>query len=208
MRILPTSDKRWLEEALAHLRYGGGVAVPTETVYGLAARLDPAAVNRLYALKGRASEKALPLQVDSLERALTWGFDLPAPLRRLAERFWPGPLTLLLKRPERCPSWFAPNARLVALRIPDHPVVLELLAAVGEPLAVTSANRSGDPECLHAGDVVRIFEGADDLLVLDGGDATGGIASTVVDASDLEPRVVREGPISREDLLAIWNGVR
>ena len=206
MRILDASGKDWLEAALAHLSGGGVIAVPTETVYGLAARLDPAAVNRLYALKGRASGKALPLQMDSVERALDWGFEFSAPARRLAEHFWPGPLTLLLNRPKQCPAWFAPDTPLVALRIPNHLVVLELLGAVGEPLAVTSANRSGDPECLHAGDVVRAFEGADDLLVLDGGDATGGIASTVADASGAEPVVKREGPIAASEILRAWRG--
>lgn len=206
MRILDSRSEDWLEETLTHLRGGKVVALPTETVYGLAARLDPAGVNRLFTLKGRASEKALPLQVDSLDNALTWGFDLSAPARRLAEHFWPGPLTLLLNRPERCPSWFAPDTSLVALRIPAHLLVLELLGAIGEPLAVTSANRSGNPACLHAGDVVRAFEGADDLLVLDGGRAPGGIASTVVDASGTDPLVEREGPIADSEIFRAWRG--
>jgi L-threonylcarbamoyladenylate synthase len=208
MRILDASSKDWLREALAHLSGGGVIALPTETVYGLATRLDPAAVERLYALKGRAIEKALPLQLDLLERALAWGFDFSAPARRLAEHFWPGPLTLLLPRPGRCPAWFAPDSPLLALRIPDHPVVLDLLRAAGEPLAVTSANRSGKPECLHAGHVARAFEGADDLFVLDGGTAPGGIASTVVDASGPELQLIREGPIARSEISRIWKGER
>jgi L-threonylcarbamoyladenylate synthase len=180
------------------------IGLPTETVYGLAARLDPAAVNRLYGLKGRASGKALPLQMDSVERALDWGFEFSAPARRLAEHFWPGPLTLLLNRPKQCPAWFAPDTPLVALRIPDHLVVLELLGAVGEPLAVTSANRSGEPECPDAASVARTFAGSDDLLILDGGSSPGGIASTVVDASGREPQVVREGPLSLQLLARTW----
>lgn len=204
MRTLDALSEGWLREALIHLRAGGVVALPTETVYGLALALDPGAVERVYALKGRALEKALPLQLDSVERALGWGFDFSAPARRLAGHFWPGPLTLLLNRPQRCPAWFAPDTPLVALRIPDHVVVLELLRAAGEPLAVTSANRSGKPECLKASDVERAFEGADDLLVLDGGTAPGGIASTVVDASGPEPQVVREGPIATSEILRVW----
>ena len=208
MRILDSRSEGWLEETLTHLRGGGVVALPTETVYGLAVRLDPVAVDHLYDLKGRAFDKALPLQMDSVERALDWGFEFSAPARCLVEHFWPGPLTLLLNRPKQCPAWFAPDDPLVALRIPDHLVVLELLGAAGEPLAVTSANRSGQSECLSAGDVVRVFEGADDLLVLDGGTAPGGMASTVVDASDLEPRVVREGPIGWTEIIRYWRGVR
>lgn len=206
MRTLDALSEGWLEEALVHLHAGRIVALPTETVYGLASVLDPEAIDRVYALKGRASEKALPLQLDSVERALDWGFDFSAPARRLAERFWPGPLTLLLNRPQRCPAWFAPDTPLVALRIPYHLVVLELLRATGEPLAVTSANRSGKPECLQAGDVARAFEGADDLLVLDGGTAPGGVASAVVDASGPEPQIVREGPIATSEILHVWWG--
>ncbi len=204
MRTLDAPSAGWLEEALAHLRAGKVVALPTETVYGLASALDPRGIERIYGLKGRAPEKALPLQVDSVERAVEVGFEFSAPARRLAERFWPGPLTLLLNRPQRCPAWFAQGALLMALRIPGHPVVLELIRAAGEPLAVTSANRSGKPECLHAGDVERAFEGAGDLLVLDGGAAPGGVASTVVDASGPEPRVVREGPIAPSEILHAW----
>jgi len=204
MRILDASGEGWLETALAHLRAGGVVALPTETVYGLAAELDPKAMEGIYALKGRSAGKALPWQVDSVERALDWGFEFSAPARRLAERFWPGPLTLLLNRPRRCPAWFAPGAPLVGLRIPHHPVVLELLRVAGEPLAVTSANRSGQPECLQAADVALAFEGAGDLLVLNGSTAPGGVASTVVDASGPEPQVVREGPIAISEILRVW----
>ena len=206
MRKIRTSDDRWLDEVLSHLGRGLVVALPTETVYGLAVALDPAAVNRLFALKGRASEKALPLQMDSLERALAWGFDLSAPAAHLAERFWPGPLTLLLRRPARCPFWFAPGSDLIALRIPDHPVVQEVLRRTGQPLAVTSANRSGEPECLDAGAVAGTFGDAEDLLVLDGGPSSGGSASGVVDASGQEPVLMREGPIPFPALLEVWHG--
>lgn len=206
MRVLDSRSEGWLEETLTHLRGGGVIALPTETVYGLATRLDPAAVKRLYALKGRASEKALPLQMDSLDHAVAWGFAFSAPARRLGEHFWPGPLTLLLERPKRCPPWFALDAPLVALRIPNHLMVRGLLRATGEPLAVTSANRSGEAECLDAGAVARVFEDADDLLVLDGGNATGGLASTVVDASGAEPVVKRGGPIAASEILRTWRG--
>lgn len=206
MRFISTADPRWLDEALAHLRQGLVVALPTETVYGVASLLRPDAVDGIFALKGRAAEKALPLQTDSVERALAWGFTLSAPARRLADRFWPGPLTLLLERPARCPGWFAPGSRLIALRVPDHPDVARLLGAAGEPLAVTSANPSGGPECLDAAEVARIFQDAADLLVVDGGIAPGGVASTVVDASGPEPRVVRAGPIAREAIEEAWHG--
>jgi tRNA A37 threonylcarbamoyladenosine synthetase subunit TsaC/SUA5/YrdC len=94
----------------------------------------------------------------------------------------------------------------VALRIPNHLVVRELLGFAGEPLAVTSANRTGKAECLDAGAVARAFQGADDLLILDGGRAPGGVASTVVDASGAEPVVKREGPIAASEILRAWRG--
>ncbi len=122
----------------------------------------------------------------------------------MARRFWPGPLTLLLGRPPICPEWFAPEAPLVALRIPDHPPATQLLDAWGAPLAVTSANRSGQPECLDAAAVTIAFPEAGDLLILDGGPSPGGVASTVVDASGPTPHVMREGPITREEILAAW----
>lgn len=206
MRLIPTSDDCWLHEALAHLRDGLVVALPTETVYGLACTLRPDAVERIYALKGRPAEKALPLQTGSLQSAERWDFSLSPAARRLAERFWPGPLTLLLDRPERCPAWFAPDSRLVALRIPDHPVMAELLEALGEPLAVTSANPSGEAERLDAGAVAKAFSHEEDLLVLDGGPSPGGVASTVVDASGSEPAVLREGPIPKSAIDEVWHG--
>ena len=206
MRMIPTSGDGWLSPALEHLGGGGVVAVPTETVYGFASALREDAVDRIYALKGRSGEKALPLQTDSLERALAWGFALSPPARWVAERFWPGPLTLLLHRPATCPDWFAPGASLLALRIPDHPVITQLIAAWDAPLAVTSANHSGKPECPDASALAHAFPDAGDLLILDGGPSPGGIASTVVDVSGPEPRIIREGPITREDILAAWCG--
>lgn len=206
MRTLAISDPTWLPEALARLRAGGLVAFPTETVYGLAAGLhDPRAIDRIYELKGRPVSKALPWQVDSMERALGLGLHFSRGALALATRFWPGPLTLLLARPPGCPAWFAPAERLVALRIPDHPVALALLGRMGLPLAVTSANPSGGQECLSAHDVARVFGGAD-LLVVDGGRAKGGVASTVVDATGPSPLVRREGPLALPEILEVWRG--
>ncbi len=207
MRMIPASDDRWLSPALEHLRGGGVLALPTETVYGLAASIHTSAgVERIYELKNRAVEKALPWQVDSLECAIELGFTFTPGALAVARRFWPGPLTLLLGRPRTCPDWFAPDASLLALRIPDHPPAARLLEAWGAPLAVTSANRSGQPECLDAEAVAHAFPDAGDLLILDGGPSPGGMASTVVDASGQEPRIMREGPITADAILAAWLG--
>ena len=207
MRLVSTSSVGWLEEALAVLREGGLVALPTETVYGLAASLrTPAAVSRIFRLKNRAPDKALPLQVASVEQAEGWGFRLDGGARRLARAFWPGPLTLVLPRPRACPSWFAPGSPALGLRIPDHPAALSLLVAWGEPLAVTSANRSGEPGCLDGASVAALFPREPLLLAIDAGRAAGGVASTVVNATGAEPGILREGPIARDRVEEVWHG--
>jgi len=206
VRILGTQGAGWIEEARTHLEAGGVLALPTETVYGLAASLtDPRGVERIFDLKGRPQEKLLPLQMDSLARVRAWGFPLSAGAERLALAFWPGPLTLVLPRPPRCPPWFAPGGITLAVRVPDHPVALRVLALAEAPLAVTSANLSGEPPCLDAAAVARAFPGAP-LLVLDGGRAPGGLPSTVVAATGEEPVVLREGPIGSARIREVWRG--
>lgn len=207
MATVGASDPRWLELALAHLALGGVVALPTDTVYGLAASLaDAGGTARIFRLKGRAGEKALPVLVPSLSRAEGYGFSFPEGARRLALRFWPGPLTLVLPRSPLLPSWFAPGLSTTALRVPRHGVALALLEAAGW-LAVTSANRSGGPEALTAEEVAAAFSG-EDLLVVDGGPSPGGRASTVVEATGETPRLLRRGPLPEAELLEVWYGRR
>ena len=204
-RLLDARRPGSVERAVGHLRSGGVLGLPTETVYGLAAALhDPLGVARIVALKGRPDHKPLPWQVADLSAAEAAGFGLEGGARRLAEAFWPGPLTLVLRRPEGCPAWFSPSSPTVALRVPRHEVALAVLSAWGRPLAVTSANRSGGTECLTAEALLRAFPEASDLLVLDGGTASGS-ASTVVDATGAEPRIFREGPLSRARIEEVWN---
>ncbi len=207
MNILDAGGGNWIPSAVEAIRCGGVVAVPTETVYGLAAGLhDPAGQERIFRMKGRVREKALPVQTDSLSHARAWGFALPPRALRIAEIFWPGPLTLVLARPEACPAWFAPDSPTLALRIPDHPVTLALLAAAGAPLAVTSPNLSGLAECLTAQETAKAFEAFDDLLVVNGGRVPGGRASTVIDVTGREPVLLRRGPIPHKELLEVWHG--
>lgn len=207
-RLLSTStDPDWLPKAAERLRGGGVIALPTETVYGLACSAFSApGLARLFDLKRRDGVKPLPLQVDSVHTALSAGFALPPPVARLARTFWPGALTLVLPRPASLPSWYAPESETVALRIPNHPVTLALLVEMGVPLAVTSANLSGEPPLSDAPSVARVFADADDLLVIDGGRAEGGVASTVVDVTGPEPVLVREGPLAFERVLEVWRG--
>jgi L-threonylcarbamoyladenylate synthase len=207
MRRILAGDPAWTEEALLHLRSGKVLAVPTETVYGLAGSIaSPAAVARIVSLKGRPADKALPLQTGSVEAARAFGFDFSPETLRLAARFWPGPLTLVLRRPPALPAWFAPGLSTAALRVPGHGATRALLQRWDGPLAVTSANRSGGREALTAQEVEDIFAGDPDLLVVDGGPASGGSASTIVDATGPTPVVLRSGPLSRERIEEVWHG--
>lgn len=205
-RLLSAADPAtYLPVAIEILGRGGVVALPTETVYGLAASpFDPAGVGRVFSLKGRPVERPLPLLAASLAAVRAFGLTLTAGACRLAARFWPGPLTLVLDRPPGLPPWFAPGSGTIAVRVPDHPVALALLAGIGFPLAVTSANPSGRMPALEASEVLAAFPGADDLLVLDGGRSPGGEASTVVDGRGPLPSILRRGPIFFESLREAW----
>lgn len=198
MEIL-TPDEAGLATAAALLRQGEVLGFPTDTVYGLAALArDRVAIRRVYEIKGRPLNQPLVLMVDEPGEVANWAHtDLRA--RRLMERWWPGPLTLVLPAHGRLrPPLVGGRPRTLGVRVPDHPVALALLREVGEPLATTSANRSGEPEALTALEAGWL-EGV--AAVLDGGRAPGGVPSTVLDLSGPEPRVLREGAIPAADLL-------
>jgi L-threonylcarbamoyladenylate synthase len=187
-----------LVRALECLEAGGLVAFPTDTVYGLGARLDrPAAVERLYTAKARERTKAIPVLLGSIENILKVAEHLPAPAAVLAEAFWPGPLTLVVPRRPGLPEALGPEPT-VGVRMPDHPTALALLQAAG-PMAVTSANRSGGQSCRTAAEVARALGGRIDLI-LDGGTSPGTQASTVADCTGGAIRILRPGPISLDDL--------
>lgn len=207
-RILAAGNpSAFVPTALEVLRRSGVVAIPTETVYGLAASLfNSLGVKRIFALKGRPGARPLPVQFASRESAEAFGFRFTEGALRLAKVFWPGPLTLVLDRPSASPPWFAPDAGALAVRVPDHPVALALLRAFGHPLAVTSANASGEPPALEAPEVFAAFPEAEDLLVLDGGRCPGGAASVVVDARGPAPSLLRAGPISLRTIEEAWTG--
>jgi L-threonylcarbamoyladenylate synthase len=190
-RLLP--DEPGLARAADLLSNGELVAFPTDTVYGIGCRTgDPEALARLFAAKRRPPEQAVPWLVRSLDEVVRLGFRVDEPATRLAERFWPGALTIVLPAAE--------GSATQAFRIPDHPVTLALLAASG-PLAVSSANRSGEPEALDADDVAIAFAGSDEpAATIDGGRVPGGIASSVVDLSGPRSRLVREGALPRAEI--------
>ena len=187
--------------ALAVLRRGGLVAFPTDTVYGVGAlAFDASAVERVYAAKGREVAKALPILMADIRSATRVAEPLSAGTRTLANAFWPGPLTLVVRKLASVPGAVS-QGNTIGLRVPDHPVALALLRKSG-PLAVTSANPSGGPESLSADVVVSALGGKIDL-VLDGGRTPGGRPSTVVDCTVEPPALIREGPVSLEAILTI-----
>ncbi len=185
------------------LRSGGIVAFPTDTVYGIGAHAYlAAAVEQLYVVKGRPGVKAIPLLISSLAALPEVAADIPDQAYTLAARFWPGALTLVLRRTARVPDAVTSGGDTVAVRVPDHPVVQALIAALGAPLAATSANRSEQPAPATAGDVVAQLGGRINLI-LDGGTCPGGVASTVLDLTISPARVLRQGGIRAGELAAL-----
>ncbi|MEU1449950.1 L-threonylcarbamoyladenylate synthase [Streptomyces mirabilis] len=195
-----TSD---IEKAAGVLRAGGLVALPTETVYGLGANAeDPAAVARIFQVKGRPPSHPLIVHIGGAEQLDDWVEDVSATARLLAERFWPGPLTLVLRRGRRVPLEATGGLETVAVRVPDHPVALALLSAFGGGVTAPSANRFGSVSPTTA-DHVRAELGDAVDFVLDGGPCEVGVESTIVDATAEIPSILRPGGVTREDLQAV-----
>jgi L-threonylcarbamoyladenylate synthase len=197
------ADAAGIAEAARVLRGGGLVALPTETVYGLAAdATSDAAVARIYAAKARPKFNPLIAHVTSLEAALGQGI-FPADALRLADAFWPGPLTLVVPLAPGATVCAASRAgqQNIALRVPIHPVALGVLAAAGRPLAAPSANRSGRVSPVTAAHVAQDFAGEIDLI-LDGGRCPVGLESTVIECLE-RPRLLRPGGIARTDIEAV-----
>jgi L-threonylcarbamoyladenylate synthase len=199
-------DGEMVARAARALRAGQVVAIPTDTVYGLAAAIDrPDAIDRLYAIKGRPDEKAIPVLIADAEHVLTLTSRLCATAAHLARTFWPGPLTLVLPGrqdlPQRVTDDTADGLRTVAIRVPDNALARAIIVAAGGALAATSANRSGEEPAVEAGEVARL-ELARSLLVIDGGRAAGGVPSTIVRVTSEKPEILREGAISASAIAA------
>jgi L-threonylcarbamoyladenylate synthase len=182
------------------LRAGGLVAFPTETVYGLGADASNAdAMVRLYRVKGRPADHPVIVHFQSLERALAWTRDAPPAAIVLAERFWPGPLTLILKRSEKAGDFVTGGQPSVGIRVPSHPIAQALLKEFGGGVAAPSANRFGHVSPTTAAHV-REDLGGDVDLVLEGGPSEVGIESTIVDLSGGVAVLLRPGKISSTEL--------
>ena len=190
--------------AAAHLRRGGLLAYPTETVYGLGSGPYPPALEALARLKGRAPDKPFLLLVSSRAMVEEWGLAMSPAARTLAAAFWPGPLTLVLPGGEgKLPDQLRGREGGIAVRYTSHAGIARLITASGEPLTSTSANRPGDPPAPGADRIAAVF--ADEvtrgeLLVLDGGVLGNVPPSTLVDCTSPVPLLVREGAIPRAEL--------
>ena len=199
--ILTADDPRSLARSLALLQAGHLVAFPTDTVYGLgASAFNPQSIDKLFAVKGRDTAKAIAVLIGEPEALAQVASQIDRVARRLAECFWPGPLTLVIPRHPDLPDNLSPLPT-IGVRMPDHPVALELLRQTG-PLAVTSANLSGQPNTVTAQQVFAQLSGRLPLII-DGGQTPGGQPSTVVDCTGPEMVILRPGPLSYQDLLAV-----
>jgi len=202
-RILSIQDPQAISIAAKIIGQGGSVVFPTDTIYGLAA--DPwngQAIQDIYTAKGRPQEKAIPVLIGSLPQLSLITQSLSDKMLTLATSFWPGPLTLVLPKKESLPEELSQYTTL-GVRMPDNPFTLALLLQTG-PLATTSANISGTSNPVNAQDVINQLNGRVDLI-LDGGSTPGDSASTVVDCTNDDLIILREGPISYVDLLKHWS---
>ncbi len=184
------------------IQRGGVIVFPTDTVYGVGCNaFSHDGIEKIYRLKGRSYSKPLPVLLAHAHQLPLVAKDVPAETAVLIDEYWPGPLTLVLKT-----SQFALNASrgkpTIAVRVPDHRLVRELLNAVQVPLATTSANKSGHDSLSRAADVKKIFMNKVDVIV-DGGDCPGGVASSVIDATHVPFTVFREGAISKAELIRV-----
>jgi L-threonylcarbamoyladenylate synthase len=196
--ILPAASDSTLLHALTVLGEGGLVAFPTDTVYGVGAlAFDGKAIESIYVAKDRPAEKAIPILISDANELDKIGIDIPAAARRLASRFWPGPLTILVPKRADLPESVS-GTSTVGVRVPDHEVARALLRAVG-PMAVTSANISGGPSPVSADEVFEQLGGRIPLII-DAGRTPGGVPSTLVDCTTPELTILREGPIGMEEL--------
>ncbi|KAB2961147.1 MAG: threonylcarbamoyl-AMP synthase [Candidatus Methylomirabilis oxygeniifera] len=190
-------------QAASVLRSGGLVAFPTDTLYALGADAsNPLAVERVFEAKGRSLIKPIPLLVADLTMAIQLVGELPEAAVRLAERWWPGPLTLVVTAPRTVCALLTAETGRIGLRVPDSAVALALIRQFGGPVTGTSANRSGQKDPMNAYEVLHQLGDQVDL-VLDGGPVVGGSPSTVIDVTTDPPIIMREGPIRQEEILSV-----
>jgi L-threonylcarbamoyladenylate synthase len=199
--VLEKQAAEALKAASRVISRGGIAAVPTETFYGLCARYDdPAVLERLYAMKSRPKNRAIPLIIGDAGMLGLVAAAVTGPAHRLITRFWPGPLTLLLDAREDLPQLITAGTGKVAVRVPGASFALDLARSIGVPLTATSANISGLPPAESAEEVIRHFGNALDI-VIDGGRTPGGLPSTIIEVTGERVKIVRPGKISEGEVL-------
>ena len=191
---------READRAAEILKAGGLLGIPTETVYGLGANgLDPEAVARIFAAKGRPQDNPLILHIPSADWLERYCLDIPNGAYALARRFWPGPLTMILKRRSVVPDVVTAGLDTVGMRCPAHPVCRAILTAAGVPVAAPSGNTSGRPSPTNMADMLEDMDGKIEGIV-DGGPCSVGVESTIVDLTVTPPRLLRPGGVTLEEL--------
>jgi len=193
-----------LDLSVQHLKDGGVVAIPTDTLYGLAADVfNSAALDRVFIVKGRPKDLALPVLVNSWEQVGKVAKNAPPQAQALAERFWPGGLTLVLEKAPGVPDRLTAGGPTVAVRMPDHPVPIRLINGLGGPITGTSANISGGPDLLTLAELTdQMADQVDQIVQL--GPEPKGTASTVVDITFGEPKLLRQGAIPFDSIVITW----
>ena len=203
MRPAETGISDALEKASGIIKKGGVIAYPTETFYGLGVKYDDiSALNKLYGIKHRSWNKALPLIIGEKGELDLIASSITAAAEKLAKRFWPGPLTILLPARPDISDFITAKTGKIAVRIPGESFALDLARFLGFPITATSANISGMPPADNAGDVIRYFGDSLDLII-DCGKTTGEKPSTIVDASGEKIRFLRAGAVSIEDIFNV-----
>jgi L-threonylcarbamoyladenylate synthase len=204
-KMIKENQPAALHRAMEVVKSGGVIVFPTDTVYGLGCSLFlPEGIARLYSIKGRDTSKAIAVLLSDLDQVELVAQDLDERALKLASCYWPGALTIVVKKHPSIPEVLSYQPT-VGIRIPNHPFARALIRAVG-PMAVTSANLAGQPSGTTIPDIVTQLGDIVDLLI-DGGRSAGGLSSTVVDCTGSLPVVLREGPIKEPEILHIWSAI-
>ena len=200
-------DREVMELSADIIKNGGLVAIPTETVYGLAGNaLDPKASGKIYKAKGRPSDNPLIVHIADIKDLKVLSPDIPENAYKLAEKFWPGPLTMILNKSEIVPKATTGGLDTVAVRMPSNEIAREFIRACGGFIAAPSANTSGRPSCTTALHVKEDLDGRIELII-DGGDVGIGLESTIIDLTGAVPCLLRPGYISLEELISVVKNV-
>ncbi len=193
-----------VDEAVKALKNGELVIVPTETVYGLAADgLNEQAIKNLYEVKGRPAGKPIMMQVSDLQMVRKIVKTIPSAAEKIIDKFWPGPVSLVLSKKASVSSILSAGGSTIGVRMPNHQLTLEIIRKVGQPLAVPSANISGQKSPRNAEQAAESLKGLPIAGIVDGGDCQFGIESTIVDCTGDEPKILRKGAIGEDQIMAI-----